>query len=110
MFHYTLRFRGDLYLNIDTEGEFPYEEKANGYCYVGGHKITNHPDGKETIRKSLCNASYYGSDDVYIKCEYRIDNKGYVIVEDRVSSGNKTEFYAIRGCKAVGNILGRIFG
>lgn len=110
MFHYTLKFRGVLYLNINTQNDFPYEEKRDGYCYVDGHKITNNPEGKETIRKSLCNASYYGSEDIYIKCEYRIDSKGYVIIEDRVSSGNKAEFYVVRSCKTIGNILNKIFG
>ncbi len=109
MVHYFLRFRGALYLNINTQGDFPYEEREDGYCYVNGHRITHHPDGKETIRRSLGNDSYYGSDDVYIKCEYRIDHKGYVIIEDRVSSGNKAEFYTVRGCKAVGSILSKIF-
>lgn len=110
MFHYILKFRGSLYLNIEAEGEFPYDVKSDGYCYIKGHRITNHPEGMETIRQSLCNARYYGSDDVYIRCEYRIDSKGYVILEDKVSSGNKFEFYAERGCKVVGNILGKIFG
>lgn len=46
---------------------------------------------------------------MYIRCVYNIDNKVYVIVY-KVASGNKTEFYAVRGCKAVGNILGKFFG
>lgn len=110
MHYYYLKFRGNLYLNIETYGDFPYEERGDGYCYINGHKITNHIEGKETIRKSLCNASFYGSDDVYIRCYYRIDSKGYVIIEDRFSSGNKAELYVERGCKAIGSILSKIFG
>ena len=92
MVHYRFVFKGYLNRTIKFDGtssDRHFQEKADGYLYINGERITNKKDAIRTI--------YYNSDDgnlslhgdAWVDCTFAIDSEGNVICESSRHSGSK---------------------
>ena len=111
--YYNLKFRGASYLNIKTvspDYDTPDIIDQNGFLCIDGYKITKNKEGIRTIQNSLTSARISGSNDLYFKCEYRIDDNGYVILENQTVSGNKGEYLTVNTFKKIGKFLSMLCG
>ena len=104
--HVTITINGYLnyYFSFDIPdcNRYPDEVKKiakikdDGYLYVQGCKITNHPDGIRTIYSCL---TACGSQESYRDYTLTIDSNGYIIIAKRNMTNNQ-----------ISRTLSKIFG
>ena len=110
--HYKLKFKGyeDFVLRFDVhKGYDPnegtvsdwdehFEIKEDGYFYIEGRKITNNPQGIQTLRSSFFSGNYEFSDsnEAYVDNTYSIDSSGYIIVDYHHAAPNKVDRFLNR--------------
>ncbi len=106
--HYKLVFKGsinntfrfdvhksdeelDWVLGCGTDLEDHIYEK-DGYLYIENYRITNNPNGINTIRGNLYDGNIgRDSGESYVDCIFAIDNNGYVICQSHKQSSNKVD-------------------